>query len=61
MRWAVAVFALATGCASPALDYDRAHHPGCAVDVLEDEGDAVRVRVECPGAEPFERTYRSAR
>lgn len=48
---------LAAACASPALEYARAQHPGCRVDPVAARGDAVTVRIACPGAEPRERTY----
>ena len=40
-----------------ALEYARAQHPGCRVDPVAARGDAVTVRIACPGAEPRERTY----
>lgn len=54
----IGVVLLAVGCASPALDYARARHPGCAVTLLEQRGADVRVRVACPGSDPVEQTYR---
>jgi hypothetical protein len=58
-RTAVAISAFfAASCASPVVQYAEAQHPGCRVTVLDDSGGSVRVAVTCPGADPFERTYR---
>lgn len=52
------VVAVATACASPALDYARARHPGCQVEPVGTQGAAVTVRITCPNSDPVERTYR---
>jgi hypothetical protein len=52
------LFLLLAGCSSPAVGYAKARNPGCKVTVLEESRDGATVRVECPGAEPFEQTFR---
>lgn len=52
------LFIFLSGCASPAVGYAKARNPGCNVVVLDENRDGATVRVECPGIEPFEQTFR---
>jgi hypothetical protein len=58
LKTAVILALLAAGCSSAVVQYAESQHPGCRVTVLDDSGGSVRVAVTCPGADPFERTYR---
>jgi hypothetical protein len=47
------------GCEASALRYAKHKNPGCEVTPVVETNDSVRVIIQCPHQDPFERVYRA--